>query len=129
MTSREHKCPVCGYVRSENAGTNRAWIWCRKSRGWVCDYCCLRCEYYESWSGLFHCKWDPEGRSKMRQLLRDVAECKRKAMEFEQKAAAANVPEIGDIYKEISERCRMKAAEAEELYEAYNSGTVIGCIE
>nr|DAV68060.1 MAG TPA: hypothetical protein [Caudoviricetes sp.] len=38
------ECDNCGWVHG-TPGENRAFRWCRRIRGTVCDQCCEKCEY------------------------------------------------------------------------------------
>ena len=50
------RCNICGVTNE----TSNGWIRCRKTGEYTCTGCCMKCEHYVSWSGLWKCTYKTE---------------------------------------------------------------------
>ena len=73
-------CDRCGHEHG-TPRDNRAFRWCRRIKGTICDICCKQCEYNDDW----HCRYDPEGRQKMRELIFANREDERKICKYQER--------------------------------------------
>lgn len=82
-------CDRCGHEHG-TPGVNRAFWWCRRIKGTICDTCCRQCEYCDDW----HCRYDPEGRQRMRVLALANKEDERRVDKYKARLKASKNPDL-----------------------------------
>ena len=92
-------CDRCGHEHG-TPRDNRAFRWCRRIKGTICDKCCKQCEYCDDW----HCRYDPEGRQKMRELIFANREDERTICKFQDRLRTAHNPRTKTKERDIEAR-------------------------
>lgn len=107
-------CDRCGHEHG-TPGVNRAFWWCRRIKGTICDKCCKQCEYCDDW----HCRYDPEGRQKMRELIFANRENERTICKFQDRLRTAHNPrtKTKEILMEIIKTKERDIEAREQEYE------------
>ena len=107
-------CDRCGHEHGM-PGDNRAFRWCRRIKGTICDKCCKQCEYNDEW----HCRYDPEGRQQMRELIFANREDERKICKYQERLRTARNPrtQTKEILMEIIKTKERDIETREKEYE------------
>lgn len=105
------ECDVCGFEHP-TLGDNRAFRWCRRIRGTVCDQCCKKCEYNDDW----HCRFDPIGKARMYELT---------YANFEDRLRQTKNESSRELMNNIIEQIKARIKERNKEYESIHSGEVV----
>lgn len=110
-------CDVCGWVHG-TPGENRAFRWCRKVKGTVCDQCCKECQYCKDW----HCMYDIPSQDRMRQLGYANREDERIISKFESELRYLSKDESKDFINKIIKKIKDRITAREIEHDAIHSG-------
>ena len=113
------ECDACGWEHG-TPGENRAFRFCRKIKGDVCDKCCKACEHNDDW----HCTYDKEGRLKMRELVFTNRMEEIKLERHKEQLRQTKSPIIKKQLKSIIAIIESQIDEREALYQKIASGEV-----
>lgn len=113
-------CDACGFEHP-TPGDNRAFRWCRRIRGTVCDQCCKKCEYNDDW----HCGFDPVGRNRMYELTYANNDDERRISRLQDNLKRIKNKFSREVININIEQIRERIAERDEEYERIHSGEVV----
>ena len=113
-------CDACGFEHP-TPGDNRAFRWCRRIRGTVCDQCCKKCEYNDDW----RCGFDPVGRNRMYELTYANNDDERRISRLQDNLKRIKNKFSREVININIEQIRERIAERDEEYERIHSGEVI----
>lgn len=113
------ECDACGWQHG-TPGENRAFRWCRRIRGDVCDKCCKACEHNDDW----HCTYDKMGRLKMRELIFTNRMEEIKIERYKSQLKHTKSPTIAEHIRGIISIIESQIEEREALYEKIWSGEI-----
>ena len=114
------ECDNCGWVHG-TPKENRAFRWCRRIRGTVCDQCCKKCEYNDDW----HCRFDPIGKARMYELTYANNDDERRISKFEDRLRQTKNESSREVMNNIIEQIKDRISERDKEYESIHSGEVI----
>lgn len=114
------ECDVCGFEHP-TLGDNRAFRWCRRIRGTVCDQCCQKCKYNDDW----HCRFDPVGKARMYELTYANNDDERRISKFEDRLRQTKNESSRELMNNIIEQIKERIAERDKEYESIHGGEVI----
>nr|DAV51633.1 MAG TPA: hypothetical protein [Caudoviricetes sp.] len=114
------ECDVCSFEHP-TLGDNRAFRWCRRIRGTVCDQCCDKCEYNDDW----HCRFDPIGKARMYELTYANNDDERRISKFEDRLRQTKNESSRELMNNIIEQIKERIAERDKEYESIHSGEVV----
>lgn len=114
------ECDVCGFEHP-TPGDNRAFGWCRRIRGTVCDQCCKKCEYNDDW----YCRFDPIGKARMHELTYANNDDERRISRLQDNLKQIKNKFSREVININIEQIRERIAERDEEYERIHSGEVI----
>lgn len=113
------ECDACGWEHG-TPGENRAFRFCRKIKGDVCDKCCKSCEHNDDW----HCTYDREGRFKMRELVFTNRMEEIKLERHKEQLRQTKSPIVKKQLKSIIAIIKSQIDEREALYQKIASGEI-----
>ena len=113
------ECDACGWQHG-TPGENRAFRWCRRIRGDVCDKCCKACEHNDDW----HCNYDKIGRLKMRELIFKNRMEEIKLERYKSQLKYVKSPIIAEHIRGIISSIESRIEEREALEEKIWSGEI-----
>lgn len=114
------ECDACGWQHG-TPGENRAFRWCRRIRGDVCDKCCKACEHNDDWC----CRFDPVGKTRMYELTYANNDDERRISKFEDRLRQTKNESSRELMNNIIEQIKERIAERDKEYESIHSGKVI----
>ena len=120
MFRTKSDCDVCGFEHP-TPGDNRAFMWCRKVKGTVCDKCCKKCRYNKEW----HCQYDPVGRRRMYELTYANNEDERKIAKLESRLKGTKQRASQEAIVNIINQIKARIKERDKEYESIHSGEVV----